>query len=54
MPPQTPLEALQSLLQQFQCFSEDTVVITPNGKKLIKELDVGDYVLTANRIEVGP
>ncbi|PAV74662.1 hypothetical protein WR25_21510 [Diploscapter pachys] len=46
-----------SLYQEYQnsnwlqryCFSDDTWLTTPNGKKRMSEVDVGDFVLTANK-----
>ena len=35
------------------CFSEDSWVITPEGKKAMSDLQVGDYVLTTAANEVG-
>ena len=35
------------------CFSEDTWVQTPTGKKNMAQLELGDFVLTANITHVG-
>ncbi|PAV64549.1 hypothetical protein WR25_01648 [Diploscapter pachys] len=34
------------------CFSSDTWLTTPNGKKKIDEVEVGDFILTANKTHV--
>ncbi|PAV77406.1 hypothetical protein WR25_16175 [Diploscapter pachys] len=49
-----------SLYQEYQnsnwlrkyCFSDDTWLTTPNGKKRMSEINVGDFVLTANKTHV--
>ncbi|PAV65245.1 hypothetical protein WR25_06649 [Diploscapter pachys] len=34
------------------CFSSDTWLTTPNGKKSMDEIEVGDFILTANKTHI--